>query len=119
MLFMVVDDSSTMRKIVGVALKSIGHDFIEAENGQDALGKLENNKIDFFIVDLNMPVMNGIEFIKNLRGRTEYYKIPAVMLTTESGDDVMAQGKAAGATAWMVKPFEKEDLVALIDQILK
>jgi two-component system chemotaxis response regulator CheY len=115
---MIVDDSSTMRKIVGTALKSGNYEYIEAENGKDALSKLSGNKIDFFIVDFNMPEMNGIEFIKELRKNQEYVKTPVVILTTESENSLVEQGKSAGANAWLVKPFEKGKLLEVVGKLL-
>ena len=116
--FMVIDDSSTMRKIVGTALKAGNYEYIEAENGKDALSKLEGNKVDFFIVDFNMPEMNGIEFIKELRKKADYAKTPVVRLTTESENSLIEQGKSAGANAWLVKPFEKEKLLDVVKKLL-
>lgn len=117
MKFMVVDDSNTMRKIVGLALKSKGYEIIEAENGQDALNKAQAEKIDFFIVDVNMPVMNGIVFIQEIRKKPEYANIPIIILTTETEEDLKSKGKAAGANAWIVKPFQNEEFLSLIDKL--
>lgn len=119
MLIMVIDDSATMRKIVGLALKTSSYDFIEAENGQDALTKLSGQKIDLFIVDVNMPVMDGITFVKEIRKMGEYATAPIVMLTTESEQDMIAKGKEAGANAWIVKPFKNEELIGLVQKLAK
>jgi two-component system, chemotaxis family, chemotaxis protein CheY len=118
MNFMIVDDSDTMRRIVGLALKPAQYDFVEAENGQDALSKLSNTKVDFFIVDINMPVMNGIDLVKELRSKPEYSKTPIVMLTNESDDAVILQGKKAGANAWIIKPFKNEEFLNLIQKLI-
>ena len=116
--FMVIDDSSTMRKIVGTALKSGNYDYAEAENGKDALSKLTGQKIDCFIVDFNMPEMNGIEFIKAIRQKPEYNKTPVIILTTESDSELIEQGKSAGANAWLVKPFEKDKLLDVVGKLV-
>ncbi len=114
MTFMLVDDSSTMRKISGAVLKNAGYDFIEAENGQDALTKLPSWKIDFFLVDVNMPVMNGLDFVSNIRTKPEYKDTPVIMLTTENDQSIVWKGKEAGADGWIVKPFKNDDLLGMI-----
>ena len=119
MNFMIIDDSSTMRKIIGLALKSDGHEYIEAENGKDAILKSDSNKVDFFIVDYNMPELNGIEFIKEIRKKTNYDKTPIIILTTESDNKLIEEGKTAGANAWIVKPFEKEKFLSVINDVYK
>ncbi len=118
MNFMVVDDSLTMRKIVALALKMGQHNCIEADNGQIALQNLSAQQIDFFIVDVNMPVMNGIDFVKEVRKKPEFVKTPIIMLTTESDDKMIALGKEAGANAWIVKPFKNEELLNLINKLI-
>lgn len=117
MNFMIVDDSATMRKIIALALQPSGHTVIEAENGQDALDKLSGQKPDFFVVDVNMPVMNGIEFVKAIRAKTAYAKTPVIMLTTENEDKMINSGKEAGASAWVVKPFKNDEFLALIQKL--
>jgi two-component system, chemotaxis family, chemotaxis protein CheY len=120
MTFMIIDDSSTMRKIVGLALKAGGYEFTEAENGKDALEKLKTSKkIDFFLVDVNMPEMNGIEFVKNIRSNGQYKNTPVIILTTESEEDKKKAGQDAGANAWIVKPFQKEEILKLINNYVK
>ena len=118
MNFLVVDDSSTMRKIVGLALKPAQYNYIEAENGQDALDKLPAQKIDFFIVDINMPVMGGIDFVKAVRAKPDHSKTPIIILTTESDNALIAQGKQAGANDWIIKPFKNDELMALIKKLI-
>lgn len=114
MTIMGIDDPATMRKIINMGVKE-EHDFIEAENGQDALNKLEDQpKLDAFIVDVNMPVMGGIEFIKNVRAVPAYNKTPIIIITTESDQNMKDEGIKAGANAWIVKPFEKEQLQAVL-----
>ena len=114
MKIMSVDDSSTMRKIIATVLNTENYEIIPAENGQDALDKLSGVQPDVFIVDINMPVMGGVEFITRLRQKPEFKKTPVVILTTESEQDMIAKGKEAGANAWIVKPFESDDLIELI-----
>lgn len=118
MKFLIVDDSPTMRKVVGLALRSGGFDFEESESGSVALIKSKNSKYDFFIVDVNMPGMSGIDFIKELRKKPDYSKTPIIILTTETEDDIKEEGAQAGANAWIVKPFQKEELISLINENL-
>ena len=117
MKLMIVDDSSTMRKIVLMALKSFQAETVEAENGQEALEKLSSGKVDLFIVDVNMPVMNGIDLVKNLRAKPDYSRTPILMLTTESDTAMIEQGKAAGANEWIVKPFKNEEFVSTLHKL--
>ncbi len=119
MQFMIIDDSTTMRKIVGLALKSGGYSYIEGENGQDALDKLKNaDKIDLFIVDIDMPVMNGIDFVREVRKIGKYSSTPILILTTQTDENVQSSAKEAGANAWIVKPFEKEEFLSLIKSLV-
>ena len=119
MQFMIIDDSNTMRRIVGLALKSGGYPYIEAENGQDALDKLDKaDDIDLFIVDIDMPVMNGIDFVKNLRQKQQYTSKPVLILTTQTDEKVRSAAKEVGADAWIVKPFEKEEFLNLIKTLI-
>lgn len=116
MKFLLVDDSSTMRKIVGLALKSGEYLFEEAESAEIALEKISKEKYDFFLIDVNMPGMNGIELTKKIRGMSNYQKTPIIILTTEKEESFISLGKSAGANDWIVKPFQKE---ALLEQIKK
>ena len=111
-----VDDSKTMRDMVSFTLKNAGFDVIDAEDGQDALNKL-NGPVDVIITDLNMPNMNGFELIRSLRAKPEYRAVPILMLTTESDDGKKTEGKAAGATGWIVKPFNPEKLVQVVNKV--
>lgn len=112
-----VDDSKTMRDMVSFTLKSVGFEVIEAEDGKDALSKLGGGKVDVIITDLNMPNMNGFELIRSLRGMSEYKCIPILMLTTEGDDAKKQEGKSAGATGWIVKPFNPEKLVQVVNKV--
>jgi two-component system chemotaxis response regulator CheY len=112
-----VDDSRTMREMVSFTLKGVGFEVIEAEDGKQAIERLGNAKVDVVITDLNMPNMNGIELIRALRQRPEYQFTPILMLTTEADDAKKQEGKSAGATGWIVKPFNPEKLVQVIEKV--
>jgi two-component system chemotaxis response regulator CheY len=119
-VIMAVDDSTSIRQMVGFILKDAGFEVIEAVDGQDAVNHLlKNSGIDMIITDLNMPNMDGIELIKQARAMPKYKYIPIVMLTTESQDNKKQAGKAAGATGWIVKPFQPEQLLAVIRKVLR
>jgi len=114
---MVVDDSISIRQVVGIALKQAGYDVIEGVDGKDALAKLTGQKVNLIISDVNMPNMDGISFVRELKTRPAYKFTPVLMLTTESQEDKKEQGKAAGARAWMVKPFKPEALLAAVQKL--
>lgn len=113
-----VDDSASMRQMVSFTLKGAGYSVIEAADGQDALNKAKQQTVDLVLSDVNMPVMDGIELVKNLRGLPQYKFTPILMLTTESAGDKKMQGKSAGATGWLVKPFNPDQLLATIKKVL-
>ena len=115
---MTADDSASVRQMVGFTLKQSGYDVVEAVDGQDALRKLSTTKVDMLITDLNMPNLDGIGLIKGARALPACKFIPIVMLTTESQDSRKAEGKAAGATGWIVKPFKPEQLLAVVKKVL-
>lgn len=112
-----VDDSKTMREMVSFTLKEAGYDMIEAEDGKAALAMLNTGKVDAVITDLNMPNMNGFELIRALRANPVYKFIPILMLTTEGDSAKKEEGKAAGATGWLVKPFNPEKLVDVVKKV--
>jgi len=112
-----VDDSKTMREMVSFTLKSAGYDIVEAEDGKAALEVLNGVKVDAVITDLNMPNMNGFELIRALRGNPAYKFTPILMLTTEGDGTKKEEGKAAGATGWIVKPFNPEKLVEVVKKV--
>ena len=114
-----VDDSASMRQMVSFTLKGAGHDVLEASDGVEAL-KVANAStgVDLVISDINMPNMDGISLIKELRNLAPYKFIPILMLTTESSTDKKMEGKAAGATGWIVKPFNPDQLLATIGKVL-
>lgn len=113
-----VDDSSSMRQMVAFTLKGAGHQVVEAADGQEALNKAKSQKFDLVITDVNMPVMDGITFIRHLRGEASYKFTPMLMLTTESSMDKKSEGKAAGATGWIVKPFNPDQLLNTVKKVL-
>ncbi len=113
-----VDDSASMRQMVGFTLKGAGFDVVEAVDGQDALRIAKGKKVNLVITDVNMPNMDGISLVRELRALADYKFIPILLLTTESGDGKKAEGKAAGATGWLVKPFNPEQLLATIKKVL-
>ncbi|MDX1694634.1 MAG: response regulator [Ketobacteraceae bacterium] len=113
-----VDDSASMRQMVSFTLQGAGYDVIEASDGQEALDKARNQSVDLVLSDVNMPVMDGITLIKNLRTLDTYKYTPILMLTTESAGDKKQEGKAAGATGWIVKPFNPDQLVNTIKKVI-
>ena len=113
-----VDDSASIRQLVTFTLKGAGYDVIEAVDGKDALSKLNGSAVNMVITDLNMPNLDGIGMIKEVRANAAYKFIPIVMLTTESQDSKKAEGKAAGATGWIVKPFQPDQLLAVVKKVL-
>ena len=115
---LVVDDSASMRQMVAFALSSAGFSVDEAEDGQVALGRAQGQKFNAVVTDVNMPNMDGISLIRALRGLPDYKVTPMLRLTTESAADKKAEGKAAGATGWLVKPFNPEQLVATVQKVL-
>jgi len=116
---LIVDDSASMRQLVTFTLKDAGYDVIAAVNGKDALTKTGGVKIDMVVTDLNMPEMDGIEFIKAFRNITGNRFTPIVMLTTESQESKKQQGKEAGASGWLVKPFVPDQLKDVVKKFVK
>ncbi|QAR32460.1 response regulator [Geovibrio thiophilus] len=113
-----VDDSASIRQMVKFTLTKEGYEVIEASDGVDALAKITGKKVDMVVTDLNMPNMDGITLIKELRKQAAYKFIPIIMLTTESQDSKKLEGKAAGATGWIVKPFKPEQLLGVVKKVL-
>lgn len=116
---LVVDDSPTMRQMVSFTLRGAGFEVTEAQHGQEALSKIEGRQVDLIVTDLNMPVMDGIEFIRAARTHAATRFVPILMLTTESQPEKKMAGKAAGATGWIVKPFDPSKFLAVITKILQ
>jgi two-component system chemotaxis response regulator CheY len=115
---MTVDDSPTIRQMLGMALKGAGYEVVEAENGKDALSKLESEKVSMLITDLNMPEMNGIDLIRSVRQSPGLRFLPIIMLTTETQEAKRQAGKAAGASGWIVKPFKPEQLLKVVQMVM-
>ena len=113
-----VDDSASMRQMVAFTLKGAGYQVLEAADGVEALSIAKGQGVNLVITDVNMPRMDGISLIKELRALPSYRFTPLLMLTTESGADKKQQGKAAGATGWIVKPFNPEQLVNTVKKVL-
>ena len=113
-----VDDSVSIRQMVAITLKSAGFSVVEAVDGADGLEKAKSRSVNLVLTDQNMPRMDGISLVKALRGLPQYRATPILMLTTESGDAMKAQGKAAGATGWLVKPFNPQRLLEVVNKVL-
>jgi two-component system, chemotaxis family, chemotaxis protein CheY len=112
-----VDDSVSVRQMVRFTLEEAGYQVIDAQDGRDALAKL-TGAVKLVITDLNMPQLDGIGLIRAVRADSSYKGLPIVMLTTESQDTRKQEGRAAGATGWIVKPFTQQQLVAVVKRIL-
>ena len=117
-IIMTADDSASVRQMVSFTLKEAGYEVVEAVDGNDALLKLGKQKVDMLITDLNMPNLDGIGLIKGARSLPACKFIPIIMLTTESQDSRKQEGKTAGATGWIVKPFKPEQLLAVVKKVL-
>ncbi|MDX1587909.1 MAG: response regulator [Oleiphilaceae bacterium] len=115
---LIVDDSASIRQVVSITLKGAGFEVIEASDGRDALSKLTGQRVHLMISDVNMPNMDGLSFLKAVKARPEYKFTPVIMLTTESAEDKKMQGQAAGAKAWMVKPFQPQQMLAAVNKLV-
>ena len=115
---MIIDDSASLRQVVAIALTGAGYDVIEATDGRHALAQLTGQKIHLMLCDVNMPNMDGISFLKALREQPTYKFTPVIMLTTEAGEDKKKEGQAAGARAWVVKPFKPEQLLLAVAKLI-
>ncbi len=113
-----VDDCASIRRLVSYVLEQSGFDVVVAEDGLDALAYARENSVDLVLTDINMPNLDGIGLIKELRTLPHYKFVPMLVLTTESGHDKKMEGKAAGATGWIVKPFDPAQLTATINKVL-
>jgi len=114
---MIVDDSASMRQVVGITLKGAGYEVLEGIDGIDALAKLKGQKVHLIISDVNMPNMDGISFVKAVKLMPSYKFTPVIMLTTESEENKKTQGQAAGAKAWVVKPFQPAQLLMAVQRL--
>jgi len=113
-----VDDSASIRQMVAFTLKGAGYGVVEAVDGEDALAKARTSDVNLVLTDQNMPKMDGLTLIKSLRGLSKYAGVPILMLTTESSDAMKSQGKAAGATGWLVKPFDPPKLLEVVKKVI-
>ncbi|MBI5926881.1 MAG: response regulator [Aquabacterium sp.] len=114
-----VDDSASMRQMVSFTLKSAGYNVVEAVDGQDAFEKAQGRSFDLVLTDQNMPRMDGISLTKKLRETAQFKTTPILMLTTESSDQMKQAGRAAGATGWLVKPFDPNKLIEVIQKVIR
>jgi two-component system chemotaxis response regulator CheY len=113
-----VDDSPSIRQLVSHTLKDAGYAVIEASNGVEGLAKAKASAVQLVLTDQNMPQMDGMTMIKNIRGLSQHRSTPILVLTTETSDSMKAQGKAAGATGWLVKPFDPVKLIAVVQKLI-
>jgi two-component system, chemotaxis family, chemotaxis protein CheY len=115
---MIVDDSASLRQVVGISLRGAGYDVLEGCDGKDALSKLKGQKVHLIISDVNMPNMDGISLVKAVKELPAYKFTPIVMLTTESQEGKKKEGQAAGAKAWMLKPFNPPQLLSVVQKLV-
>ncbi|MGD8170205.1 response regulator [Vibrio sp. TRT 21S02] len=115
---LIVDDSESLRQVVNIALTGAGYQIIEAKDGVEGIEKLDGRKIHLIISDVNMPNMNGIEFVKHVKNMERYKFTPIIMLTTETQEYLMEESRKAGAKAWMVKPFKPDKMLEAVSKIL-
>jgi two-component system chemotaxis response regulator CheY len=116
---LIIDDSASLRQVVNFTLKAAGYTVVEAEHGQDALDKITSGvKPNLIICDVNMPVMNGIAFVTELKSLPDHQFIPVIMLTTEAGEDMKLQGQMAGCKSWLVKPFRPDIVLKAVQKLI-
>lgn len=115
---LVIDDSASLRQVVSIALKRAGYEVVEAEDGQQALERLDGDRVHLAICDVNMPVMDGITFVKEVKRRPSHRFLPIIMLTTESRESRKQEGQMAGAKAWVVKPFRPEQILSAVAKLV-
>ena len=117
-LILAVDDSPSMRGMIAYLLRQAGYEVLEADVGEKALALAKARRVDLVLTDQNMPNMDGLSLVASLRALPEYRRVPILMLTTESSAEMKERGRAAGATGWMVKPFDPERLVGMLAKVL-
>jgi two-component system chemotaxis response regulator CheY len=117
-IVLTVDDSASIRQMVSFTLKSAGYEVMEAVDGEDGLNKAKLKGVNLVLTDQNMPKMDGLTLIKSLRTLPQYRSTPILMLTTESSDAMKSAGKAAGATGWLVKPFDPQKLLEVVKKVI-
>ena len=115
---LIVDDSISLRQVVSMTLKGAGYDVIEACDGKDALNKLTGQKVHLIISDVNMPVMDGITFVREVKKHANYKFTPVIMLTTEATEEKKRMGQEAGAKAWVVKPFQPQQMLSAVSKLV-
>ncbi|MBI2223987.1 MAG: response regulator [Betaproteobacteria bacterium] len=113
-----VDDSASIRQMVSFTLKGAGYEVVEAVDGEDALDKAKNHTVSLILTDINMPRMDGLDLVKSLRVLPRYKIAPILVLTTESSEAIKAEGRAAGATGWLVKPFDPKRLLEVVKKVI-
>ena len=113
-----VDDSASIRQMVSFTLKSAGYEVVEAVDGMDGLEKAKGKSFNLVLTDQNMPRMDGLTLVKSLRALPQYASTPILLLTTESSDEMKAKGRAAGATGWLVKPFDPQKLIDVVRKVI-
>ena len=113
-----IDDSASIRQMVNFTLKSSGYEVTEAVDGMDGLEKAKSKTFNLILTDQNMPRMDGLTLIKSLRALPQYKSVPILMLTTESSDAMKQQGRAVGATGWLVKPFDPQKLIEVVKKVI-
>lgn len=114
---MIVDDAPSVRQVVSMALRGAGYEVVEASNGKEAESKLDGRKLDLVICDLNMPVMDGIGFLEVIKAQAKYKFVPVIMLTTEIAEEKKAKARAAGARAWLTKPFQPSTMLNAVAKV--
>ena len=115
---LVVDDSGSVRNVVSIALRSAGYEVLEASDGLEGMKRLDGRKLHLIISDVNMPRMDGISFLREVKKHPQYKFTPVMMLTTEAGDDRREQGRTEGAKAWMTKPFQPEKMLMAVQKLV-
>ena len=115
---LIVDDSSSVRQVIGITLRGAGYEVLEGCDGKDGLARLDGRKVHLIVSDVNMPNMDGITFVKHVKALPAYKFTPVIMLTTESADEKKREGQAAGARAWVVKPFKPDVLLNAVQKLI-
>ncbi|MCX6051901.1 MAG: response regulator [Campylobacterales bacterium] len=115
---LVADDAGLIRMVAKKAIEVVGHEAVVVENGAEGLEALKHHQFDLIFSDVNMPIMGGLEMVENIKQVRAYKFIPIVMLTTESSEELKEKGKALGVKAWMLKPFNKEKFVMVLQKLL-
>jgi len=115
---LIVDDSASIRQMLGFTLRAAGYEVDEAVDGKDGLGKAQRKAYQLVFTDQNMPNMDGLTLLQTIRATPQYKSVPILMLTTESSEAMKAQGRAAGATGWLVKPFDPQKLIEVVKKVI-